>query len=78
MLQVELKFISKLDQRTVTLGKKVRECVDWSEALRFAAATLDRSTPEDVARVTDVRLRVVMPAPVDGAPLPFAMSESDG
>lgn len=57
----EIRFITKNGKYDKTLAKVDRECIDLSTALRYAAATLDKSTPEEQQQVSSVRLRVLAP-----------------
>lgn len=57
----EIRFLSKGDKYDKTLAKVNRECRDFSEALRFAAAVYEKSTPEERLPMTSVRVRVVVP-----------------
>lgn len=57
----EIRFLTKNGKYDKTLAKIDRECNDLSEALRYAAATLNQSTPEEQEQVSSVRLRVLAP-----------------
>lgn len=58
----EIRFLSKGRTYDKTLAKVSRDCRDIGEALRFAAATYDRTIPEKQQEITSIRLRVVSPA----------------
>ena len=57
----EIRFLTKNGKYDKTLAKIDRECSDLSEALRYAAATINQSTPEEQEQVSSVRLRVLAP-----------------
>lgn len=57
----EIRFLSKGEKYDKTLAKVNRECRDFSEALRYAAAVYDKSTPEEKQAMTSVRIRAVVP-----------------
>lgn len=57
----EIRFLSKGEKYDKKLATINRECKDFSEALRYAAAVYDKSTPEEKALITSVRARVVVP-----------------
>lgn len=57
----EIRFLSRGAKFDKTIARSDRECASMEEALRWAAATLKASTPEDQAQVTSVRVRVVVP-----------------
>ena len=57
----EIRFLTKNGKYDKTLAKVDRECTDLSQALRYAAANLDKSTPEEQQQVSSVRLRVLAP-----------------
>lgn len=56
-VQVDIRFVSKSEHKT--LVTRVRECQNLAEALRWAAECLAKSSPEDQARVTGLRLRIL-------------------
>lgn len=58
----EIRFLTKNGKYDKTLAKVDRECTDLSQALRYAAATLAQSTPDEKAQVSSVRLRILLPA----------------
>lgn len=68
-MQVDIRFVSKTEHKT--LVTKIRPCVDLAEALRWAAECLVKSSPEDQARVTGIRVRILpdVPEPVSSSPM---------
>lgn len=61
---IQIRFVEKGEKYDKTVAKKERDCVSLAEALRWAAASLDRTAPESLDRVTSVRIRVVSPGMV--------------
>lgn len=61
----EIRFLSKGDRYDKTLAKINRECVDFAQALRFAAAVYDKSEPAEKLAMTSVRIRTVVPGVVN-------------
>jgi hypothetical protein len=73
-VQFDIRFVSKIKART--LVAKTRDCRDLAEALRWAAACLEKSTPEDQQLVTGVRIRQ-LDVVIDIPPAP-ALALTDG
>jgi len=57
----DIRFLTKSGKYDKTIAKQQRECVSVEEALRWAAAALKKSTPEEQSQVTSVRVRVAVP-----------------
>ncbi len=55
----EVRFVTRGVKYDRTVAKKQRECRTLSEALRWAAAVLAMSQPDEIAAVSAIRVRIV-------------------
>lgn len=56
----EIRFLAKGAKYDKKLATHNRECKSLEESLRYAAAVLAKSTPEEQLVVTAVRIRIVV------------------